>query len=124
MGFNYTIPNNKRELKLYIALYCGILHYTIPNNKRELKRMIDYAIAFKYYTIPNNKRELKLALYLPNLDTILYHTKQQKGTKTNCAISSPFFLLYHTKQQKGTKTPNHNRAKYPRIIPYQTTKGN
>ena len=35
---NYTIPNNKRELKLVGNSICVVYDYTIPNNKRELKR--------------------------------------------------------------------------------------
>ena len=35
---------------------------------------------------------------------VLYHTKQQKGTKTAGSVLSSAELLYHTKQQKGTKT--------------------
>ena len=34
----------------------------------------------------------------------LYHTKQQKGTKTALSRFVAPLLLYHTKQQKGTKT--------------------
>ena len=34
----------------------------------------------------------------------LYHTKQQKGTKTLTYTLTLKRLLYHTKQQKGTKT--------------------
>ena len=37
-------------------------------------------------------------------DIQLYHTKKQKGTKTNTELLSYALLLYHTKKQKGTKT--------------------
>ena len=35
--YNYTIPNNKRELKPFALVFSTLSHYTIPNNKRELK---------------------------------------------------------------------------------------
>ena len=36
--------------------------YTIPNNKRELKRETSKNGIPRHYTIPNNKRELKPSL--------------------------------------------------------------
>ena len=56
------------------------------------------------YTIPNNKRELKRQDCPNQVPALLYHTKQQKGTKTLVIYKYLYLVLYHTKQQKGTKT--------------------
>ena len=62
------------------------------------------------YTIPNNKRELKLIDLSPYFGYKLYHTKQQKGTKTQARVSQVEARLYHTKQQKGTKTKDNSHV--------------
>ena len=56
---NYTIPNNKRELKPTEEDILFWMYYTIPNNKRELKPHGELSKRCDNYTIPNNKRELK-----------------------------------------------------------------
>ncbi len=68
---DYTIPNNKRELKPTTIIPLKYLYYTIPNNKRvyhtKQQKGTKTIMYFKYdnfnYTIPNNKRELKRSWY-------------------------------------------------------------
>ena len=75
VAVDYTIPNNKRELKPRGERSEITIYYTIPNNKRELKPARGLSHQSNDYTIPNNKRELKPgSLGRPQIQIIPYQT--------------------------------------------------
>ena len=71
------------------------------------------------YTIPRTVRELQLKQTVYPTGTVLYHTKNCRGTTTTASRGPEESRLYHTKNCRGTTTQRGCFCSGCSIIPYQ-----